>query len=286
MRAARLGPITSATVVTRDLDHAEAGYRTGLGLVAEHRFVLTESDATHLDLPELAGARGAWFAAEGAQPWLRVIEIPHAQPIPPMRRHGWLSLEVLVGNVDRLATGLHEPHWHILGPPADLDVSPAIRACQVLGPSGELMYLTEVKAEVPPFELPRTVAPVGGLFIVVLSTPDREATARAWETLAAREAWRFDTRITVLNRALGRPLMQRYPVAVLQFGQQCLLEIDEVSIDAPAPLCATVATGVHLVSIACQAPLPRRAPPPSAAMPRPGARWSSPTGERVELVPA
>jgi hypothetical protein len=280
-----LGRITSATVVTRDLDHAEAGYRGGLGLVAIHRFVLTPADATHLDLPGLAGARGAWFGAAGAEPWLRVVEAPQARAVEPMHRHGWLSLEVLVGHVDRLAAGLTEPHWHVLGPPADLDVSPAIRACQVLGPSGELMYLTEVKADVPPFELPRTDAPVAGLFIVVLSTPDREATARAWETLAAREAWRFDTRITVLNRALGRPLPQRYPVAVLQFRERCLIEIDEVGFDACAPASADFTTGVHLVSIACDASLPGQAPAPTPAMPNPGTRWISPTGERVELVP-
>jgi hypothetical protein len=285
MSANRLGRITSATVVARDLDHAEVGYRDGLGLVATNRFTLTPADAAHLDLPGLQGARGAWFGSPGAAPWLRVVEAPQARDIEPMQRHGWLSLEVLVGHVDRLAAGLTEPHWRILGPPADLDVSPAIRACQVLGPGGELMYLTEVKAGVPPFELPRTDAPVAGLFIVVLATPDREAAARAWEALAAREAWRFDTRITVLNRALGRPLAQRYPVAVLQFRERCLIEIDEVAYDTPAPAPGDLTTGVHLVSIACASPPLGSVPSPSAAMPRPGVRWKSPTGERVELVP-
>lgn len=284
MNPARLGRIASATLVARDLDPAEAGYRDGLGLAAVERFELTPADARHLDLPGLAGARGAWFGTAGAQPWLRVVEAPHARPIEPMHRHGWLSLEVLVGHVDRLAAGLTEPHWRILGPPADLDVSPAIRACQVLGPSGELMYLTEVKADVPPFELPRTDAPVAGLFIVVLSTPDREATARAWEMLAAREAWRFDTRITVLNRALDRPLPQRYPVAVLQLRERCLIEIDEVALDAPAAASRELVTGVHLVSIACSESPSGSVPRPTPAMPCPGVRWTSPTGERVELL--
>lgn len=283
---ARLGPITSATLLARDLDAATEGYRC-LGLTPRVRFVLAAREAGHLELPHAAGARGAWFGTADGEPWLRVIEAPGAPLVEPMRRHGWLALEVLVGDVDRLAARLGPPHWRVLGPPADLDVSPHIRACQVLGPCGELVYLTQVRADVPPFELPRTTAAVGGLFIAVLSTPDREATARAWEALAGRAAWRFDTRITVLNRALGRPLEARYPVAVLQFRGRCLLEIDEVHHGTQQATADQTPAGVHLVSILGPHPAqtgPRAPPPPSAALPRPGVLWRSPTGERVELL--
>lgn len=279
---ARLGRIASATVLAPQFDRALASYARALHLQPAAVGTLTPDVAAHLDLAALAGARMAWLGPAQA-PWLRVIEAPQAVPVVPMRRHGWLSLEVLVGNVDALAAAL-PPDWTVLGPPADLDVSPHIRACQALGPCGEMYYLTEVKAPVPPFELPQTQALVDRPFIVVLSTPDRARTQAAWEALAGRTAWAFETKITVLNRELGRPLGERYPVAVLQFREQCLIEIDEVAL--PAVESEALPAGTWLVSIerdALDGGIAGLGPVATFD----GARcalWRGPCGERVELI--
>lgn len=279
---ARLGRIASATVLAPDFDRALASYARALHLREASRGVLRDDLATHLDLPALAGARMAWLGGAGP-PWLRVVEAPRAVPVVPMRRHGWLSLEVLVGHVDALAAAL-PPDWTVVGPPADLDVSPHIRACQALGPCGEMYYLTEVKAPVPPFELPQTTALVDRPFIVVLSTPDRARTQAAWEALAGRAAWAFDTKITVLNRELGRPLGERYPVAVIQFREQCLVEIDEVALPPLDP--GELPAGTWLVSIerdALQDGLVGLGPIATFDRVR-CALWRGPCGERVELI--
>jgi len=97
----------------------------------------------------------------------------------------------------------------VLGPAANLELSDAIRVAQVLGPCGELLYLTQIKAPVPPFDLPMTDATVAATFIGVMTTPDRDAWQRAWSGLLGAPGWAFDTRITVLNRAYGRPLQGR-----------------------------------------------------------------------------
>jgi hypothetical protein len=284
---ARLGRIASATVIAPDLDAACASYARALQWRPASSGVLSAGLAAHLDLAALAGARMAWLGPVDA-PWLRVIEARDAPIAVPMRRHGWLALEVLVGRCDAVAAAL-PPDWTLLGPPADLDVSPHIRACQALGPCGEMYYLTEVKAPVPPFELPQTRALVDRPFIVVLSTPDRARTQAAWEALAGRGAWAFETRITVLNRELGRPLEQRYPVAVLQFRERCLVEIDEVDVPVAPP--GAISAGTWLVSIerdALDDDLDGR-----GAISRfegagyHGARcalWRGPCGERVELI--
>ena len=149
---ARLGRIASATVLAPDFDAAVAAYAAAFGARVAARDTLDDALARHLDLPALAGRRVAWLQT-GGRPWLRLVEAPGARRVRPMHRHGWLSLEVLVGDVDALAAAL-PADWERLCPPADLDVSPDIRACQVLGPCGELYYLTTVKAQVPPFELP------------------------------------------------------------------------------------------------------------------------------------
>jgi hypothetical protein len=284
---ARLGRIASATVLAPDLDAACASYARALQLHSGPVDALDAGLAAHLDLPALAGARMAWLGPPAA-PWLRVIEARGAPIAVPMRRHGWLSLEVLVGRCDALAAAL-PPDWTVIGPPADLEVSPNIRACQAIGPCGEMYYLTEVKAPVPPFELPQTQALVDRPFIVVLSTPDRARTQAAWEALAGRSAWAFETKITVLNRELGRPLGQRYPVAVLQFRERCLVEIDEV--DLPNATHDAISAGTWLVSIERDGlEAGHDGLGPIATFQGTGyggarsALWRGPCGERVELL--
>ena len=158
--------------------------------------------------------------------------------------HGWLALEVLVRDVDALDARLAGSVFEIVGAPADLAVSPAIRAMQVIGPAGEMLYLTQVKQPVPPFELPLSseltaAQDVGALFIGVMSVPEREAAVDACAVMAPRGTLRFDTRVTVLSRALGQPLDHPWPVATLQWAGRSLFEIDAVQ-DARV---ATPATG-------------------------------------------
>ena len=286
----RLGRIASATVLAPDFDAALASYAHALGAQVEWQGALESALAEHLQLGELAGNRVAWLST-GDAAWLRVIDAPQAARVVPMQRHGWLSLEVLVGDVDALAASLPDD-WTVLGPPADLDVSPDIRATQVIGPCGELYYFTEVKAPVPPFELPQTNARVAHPFIVVLSTPDRTRTQAAWEALAGRSAWAFDTKITVLNRALGKPLLERYPVAVLQFRERCLIEIDQVDLPI-APMDDAVHAGTWLVSIerdGLEAEIDGlgaiHAFDAHGYNGHRAALWRGPCGERVELLEA
>lgn len=221
--------ILHATLVAPDLTAACDAYLAQLGLTICKREELDADTAWLLGLDELRGHAVAWLANEAGEPILRLIEDTQAVPREPMFHHGWLALEVLVGDVDQLAAGLKAP-FRVLGPPADLELSPAIRATQVLGPCGELLYLTQIKAAVPPFDLPMSDARVSRPFIAVMSTPDRSASQAAWSALAGQVGWTFDTKITVLNRAHAKPLEGQYPVAVVPLAGQCMVEIDEVGL--------------------------------------------------------
>ncbi|MCD9088590.1 hypothetical protein [Stenotrophomonas sp. SY1] len=232
MSGARDG-IVHATLIAPDLQLVIDAYRAQLSMREHARGTLGAEDAAVLDLPDLAGAPLAWLANPLGEPVLRVIEDPDAVISEPMHRHGWLSLEVLVGDIDTLAAGLRAP-FTVLGAAANLELSDAIRAAQVLGPCGELLYLTQIKAPVPPFDLPMTDAVLASTFIGVMTTPDRDASQRAWSALLGAKGWAFDTKITVLNRAYGKPLEGRYPVAVVPMPGQCMVEIDQVQLPAPA----------------------------------------------------
>ena len=223
--------IIHATLIAADLQQVCDAYVAQLALQLQQRGTLQADDAAALDLVDLIGAPLAWLANSAGEPVLRVIEDPHALVAEPMFRHGWLSLEVLVGDIDTLAAGLRAP-FKVLGPAANLELSDAIRAAQVLGPCGELLYLTQIKAPVPPFDLPMTDATVANTFIGVMTTPDRDASQRAWSALLGAKGWAFDTKITVLNRAYGKALDGRYPVAVVPMPGQCMVEIDQVELPA------------------------------------------------------
>lgn len=244
----RLGPAQAATLVVADLDQCTAIYAEHLQLAPQDETALTDADALELGWPDLAGSRSAWLANALGEPWLRFIEHRGAAVSRPFECYGWLSLEIAVQDVDALGAALVDGPFEIIGPPADLAMSDAIRAMQVAGPSGEVLYLTEVKRPVPPFELPMARCPVDRLFIPVMTTPDREASLAHYATLSGNEGLRFDTRITVISAARGFDRDHQHPVATLQLAGNTLIEIDQVDGLQPAPFGApSPPTGIALI---------------------------------------
>lgn len=227
------GPLCHATLVVADLARLQQAY-AALGLVAVAQGKVDAAQSRRWGQPALQGRRILELApSPGAPTLLRLIELPDAMPRPTRLSHGWLALEILVRDVDALAAALPAGHFEVVGAPADLELSPAIRAMQLVGPAGEMLYLTQVKAAVPPFDLPLSSAlpagqALGPLFIAVLSTPSREAVLEAIAALSPLSVLRFDTKVTVLNRALGRPPDARWPLATAQWAGRSLFEIDEV----------------------------------------------------------
>jgi hypothetical protein len=251
------GPLLHATLIVADLGLLCRAY-TALGLVVVAQGAISAAQARAWGQPALQGARTLNLAAGPHAPTLlRLIEVPGALPRPTRYAHGWLALEILVRDVDTLAAALAPGHFEVVGAPADLELSPAIRAMQLVGPAGEMLYLTQVKAPVPPFDLPLSAdlppaQAIGPLFIAVLSTPSRDAVLQAIAPLARLSTLRFETKVTVLNRALGRPLDTRWPLATAQLAGQSLFEIDEVLDARVLPACApgTLPAGLAWVTVA------------------------------------
>jgi len=274
--------IAHATLLTPDLKSACTAWRKQLAINV-HPGTLDAADAAVLDLPDLAGAPMAWFSNCEDQRIVRVIEDPGTLITEPMFHHGWLALEILVGDIDALAATLRPP-FHVLGAPANLELSDAIRAAQVLGPCGELLYLTQIKESVPPFDLPMTTAPVAAPFIGVISTPERTASQRAWSALLGADGWAFETKITVLNRAHGKSLDTRYPVAVVPMPGQCLVEIDQIELSTSTPP-RSRAAGMYSLCLQLDQIDPDRLRDAGWRLEQHGHRYSlhGPAGEHVEL---
>lgn len=228
MAAHLLGPCLKATLCTPDLGRSIEAWQGSLHHHVHAQGVLGAERAAQLGVPVMAGSRHALLANELDEPWLELIERPDT-PVPdPFRHSGWFSLEINVADVEGLRATLDESFFEVIGEPANLDISDHIRAMQVIGPAGEVLYLTQVKAAVPPFELPFARCPVDRLFIPVMLAPDRDEAALIFEQLNGHAGMKFETRITVINRARGLELTHRHPVTTLQLAGSNLLEIDQL----------------------------------------------------------
>ena len=225
-----LGPTLIATITTARLDVCVADWCDHLHQRIHSQTRLSFAQAQSWGFPALAGARVTWLENLIGDPWLRIIEDPQATAITPFHQPGWLSLEICVTNVDTLWEELVQSPFEIIGEPADLDISPDIRAMQVVGSAGEVLYLTQIKAPVPGFDLPVARCTVDKLFIPILLATNRETAAAVYQQFPDTKSSQFDTKITVVNRAHNLPIDQRHPVAVIHLAGSNLIEIDEISI--------------------------------------------------------
>ena len=233
------GPLAHATLLAADPAPLLAAY-AAFGLAPTSDGLVPAAMAQAWGRPALAGRRMLELAEPGGPTLLRVLVVPGAVPRPTRFSHGWMALEILVRDVDALEAPARAAGFEVVGPPADLEMSPNLRAMQLVGPAGEMLYLTQVKAPVPPFDLPLSsdlppACALGPLFIAVMSTPSRNAALAACAALQPLSTLQFETKVTVLNRALGRPLATRWPLATVALAGQCLFEIDEVQDAALQP---------------------------------------------------
>ena len=244
-----LGPCCVATLASNDAARLVDDYCSHLHCRVLVSDVLSQSMAEQWECPELTGTNYWLLGNTNGRPWLRIVEDPAATPIAPLSRTGWMAMEVLVADVDGLAASLATSPFEILRPVANLELSEKIRAVQVQGPAGELLYLTQINGEVPPFQLPRADCAVDHLFIPVLASSNRAASLAQYESLAEHSGLTFDTRVTVINQLRGLPLEQQHPLATLQLADSTLIEIDQLEgLTASPPQPHTLGGGIAMVT--------------------------------------
>ncbi|NVK56256.1 MAG: hypothetical protein HWE26_11600 [Alteromonadaceae bacterium] len=247
--AITLGPVLCGTVVCKDLASSIKAYTEYLGVTVFEEGNIDAEQAIAWGLPDLLGKRYALMNNTLGDNWLRFIEQPDADIVTPISTQGWLSLEILVSDIYALAERFEDSPFTIIGPPKALELSDGIEAFQATGPSGEVLYLTRIVHDVPPFDLPRARCDVDRLFIPVLLVPDIEPSMALYSQLSHSNPLAFETKVTVINNALGRPLEQRMPIATIQFKEQTFIEIDEVSELPPRPVTGSgLPTGIAVVS--------------------------------------
>jgi len=239
--------------VTPSLEHSIRAYCGFLHHHVQSRGVVSVEMARKWGLDPLAEAPMAWLANELGEPWIRLIEIQGSKAVDPFRHSGWMSLEISVDDVDALQSGMQQSPFQIIGEPANLDVSDNIRAMQLIGPAGEVLYLTEIKAAVPPFELPFARCTVDRLFIPVLLASNRDLALAEYERFPGTGGVKFETKITVINRARKLGIDQRHPVATIQLRGSNLIEIDQLDGLSTRPSnSGKLPTGIAVITFAVE----------------------------------
>lgn len=256
---ATLGPIHSVTIATTDLAASVAAYEAGFGFVTIERADLAADVAEVALAPALDGASTAWLvpapeAAATRQGGIRLIEVPGPLPdAAPLRSLGWAAAEFSVQDPDALVPRLEEAGFTLLGEPRPLGSNRAIRACQMAGPNGEGLYLTDVRAYAGALALHKARVPVDRCFIAVLATDALEDTRAVYEARpgASRVSDR-EVEVPVLRARLGLADGVTTRISSVAIGGDCLVEIDAYPTGTPARAMAAgrLPAGIGLVRFA------------------------------------
>jgi len=233
--------LRAATITTLDPDAAARRYREWFGYRVVEAGAVSASLASAWGAPAMAGRRYCVLApASGVKVFLRFVEAKPAPDFRPLRSFGWGAIELCVADVLAVHERMKASPFTIIGPPRALDGAPAIWPMQVQGPDGEVVFLTEIRADEPGARLPRAGCAVDCLFIAVLACRDMAAT-RAWfgERLGLTGGPDFKLAYTTLSRAFGLDVAHQHKIAVLGDGEDAFLQLDQyppaaASRDVPA----------------------------------------------------
>ena len=225
-----LKSIMMVTMLVTNLNVTEEAYDEYLDYELVSQGVVDESLAEVWGTEGMVGHPYIVMQPSSGEPvYLRFIEEEDKMNYRPMGTHGWNSTEILVQNPDQLATELESSPFEIIGMPYDLYPTPdAPRAMQVLGPSDEVLYLTRIIPEGSGFNLGSAQSYVDRVFIMVLGGPSMEALQDYYKTsfgMPVTEA--SDWTIGVLSRMNDLPDDSVFPLALVEFEENFLIELDE-----------------------------------------------------------
>lgn len=231
------GTIMGGLSTVPDLAQGLAAYRDVLKLDLVEEGRLDPALAASWGCPANADAPYAVLhPASGAPCWFRLVEQPAHPDFRPTTTYGWAAFETTVEDVWHWPEALPEDLFTIVGPPRTIaNMKPAFIPMQALGPGREMVYLNQVLDDMPDTDLPRAHAPVDRIFIVVLATPDREASV-AWyaERLGLARGVDYTFPYSMINNAFGQPPETQTTITMVTHGRMPIVEVDDYPAAATA----------------------------------------------------
>ena len=221
--------IRCATISVADVAAASARYCEWLDYREVERGTVTPALASSWGAPASAGQPLAVLQpASGRDVFLRFVEgAPHPD-YAPLRSYGWNAIEICVDDVLAVNERMRDAPFEIIGPPRELDGLPAIFPMQVRGPDGEIVYFTQIRNDLPEYDLPRARSPIDCLFILVMGCSDLDR-ALAWVARHLHVDAGRTMRIvyTMIADAYGLPGDEPHALATMVHGRDVFLELDQ-----------------------------------------------------------
>ena len=287
-----LKSILMVWVLAQNLALTQEAYEDYLGYRSVDEGMMSAELAAAIDRPELADRRFVtMMPRSGPQVGLRLVE-GNASGYMPMKRVGWSAIELLVKDPEQLETELSGSAFRHLQGPDFLTEQKNILAMQVTGPNQELLYLTHMIDPSKSFLRPQpSPEPVGHAFIMVMGSPDLEASLAFWRRYFDNSiVGPIPYRIGVLSDAYDLPGETLHPLALVSMSDGYGIEIDQYPDEATAvPAPEDERGGVILVSLSVdpeglKVPLPWRLPYINAAGVVEGGVISLPSGAPIEIA--
>jgi catechol 2,3-dioxygenase-like lactoylglutathione lyase family enzyme len=222
--------LRAATLTVADLEAAQRRYADYMDHVTVETGRLPEALAQAWGAPASAGLPYAVMAPSSGTPiYLRLVQQPPHTDFEPLKTYGWAAIEICVQDVLATNERLKGGPFEVIGPPREIDGLPAIYPMQVKGPDGEIVYLTQIRTDLPAYDLPRAATPIDKLFIFVLACSDMHASIRfAEEKLGLSLGRDMEIVYTMLANAFGTPHERLYTISTVIHERDVFLEFDQL----------------------------------------------------------
>ena len=224
--------IRAATLSVADLDRSLGLYTSWLDYTIDERGKLETALAKSWGADAAAGRPYAVLRpASRHNIFLRLVQVDRVPSFVPLTSYGWAAIEICVQDVLDANERLHKSPFEVIGPPREIEGLDAIYPMQIKGPDGEIVYLTQIRDDLPEFDLPRAAAtdrslvhPGNGLFRHGCIAGLARSSRRGLPSDAG--AWRSFIRCS-LKRS-GTPESQLYAISTMVHGRDVFLELDQL----------------------------------------------------------
>ncbi len=222
--------LRAATLSVADLPRSIDLYTQWLDYSIEEQGPLDADTAASWGAPLAAGRASAVLRpASGQNIFIRLVENKIHPDYVPLRTYGWAAIEICVQDVLAVNERVLKSPFEVIGPPSEIDGLPAIYPMQMKGPDGEIIYLTQIRDDLPAFDLPRAETLIDRLFILVMGCSDMAASL-AWmeeHVDIAVGSDRMEIVYTMLANAFGTPLDELHVISTMVHERDIFLELDQ-----------------------------------------------------------
>ncbi len=222
--------LRAATLTVSDLERSIENYARYFDYAVVERGDVPPDLAASWQAPASAGLPYAVMRpASGANIYIRFIQQPPVDGYAALRSFGWNAIEICVEDVMAANARVAHSPFEIIGPPREIDGLPAIFPMQVKGPDEEIIYLTQIRDDLPAFDLPRATAPIDRLFILVMGCSDMKASLDWMVRHCGLSIGRDNMEIvyTMLAKAYGTPMDELHTISTMIHGRDVFLELDQ-----------------------------------------------------------